>query len=159
MERSVIAQTVIQIDGLFAPSENVWFERECSGDQYLYVINGTPGRTFTFNALNGLFVKENSRMVYCCSISLKGDNYQICRLTEEDFWLLVKGKRFRVISDNSTLMVKADFAEDKESVLEKTQRVFSLLDTGHEYEARVLVKPAPCYQLVEVPVVGGISSN
>lgn len=159
MERSVITQTIIQNDGLFAPSESVWFERECAGNQYLYVINGTPGRTFTFNALNGLFVKDNSRLIYCCSISLKGEDYQICRLTEEDFWLLVKGKRFRVISDNNTFRINADFAEDKESVLEKTLRVFSLLDTGNEYEASVLIKPAPCYQLVEVPVDGVRSSS
>lgn len=159
MERSDIAQTAVQIDCLFAPSENVWFERECAGNQYLYVINGTPGRTFTFNALNGLFVKDNSRLIYCCSISLKGEDYQICCLSEEDFWLLVKGKHFRVISDNSTLRVNADFTEDKESVLEKTRRVFSLLDTGNENEASGLVKPAPCYQLVEVPVDGVRTSS
>ena len=145
-----MSRAVTQMENLFAPSENVWFERETAGNQFVYVINGTPGRTFKFSALNGIFVKDNSHLIYCCSISLKEDHYQICRLTEEDFWCIIKGKHFKVISDNSTSIVNASSAEEKEAMLENTRRLFSLLDAGNEQEASVLVRPAPCYQFVEL---------
>ncbi len=135
---------------LFAASESVWFSRfECSG-QSLYRINDSPTRSMAFDDLTGLYLKESSRSIYCCSIRCAGKSYQICRLNEDEFWEIVKGKRFKVIIDVSTKLIRKDAFDMSLTLADNINKVFTLLDAGMDEELRGRLKKAPCFQFVEI---------
>ena len=131
----------------FAAAETVCFERRGNDGHYFYVINGTPSRSVDFESLNGIYIKERSRSVYCCSLAMKSGEFQICRLIESDFWGLVEGKTFNVVVDESTRKVLTD---GNLSPKEAVDRLFKGLDSGDETMLEKMTVTSPCYQLVEI---------
>ena len=135
---------------LFAASESVWFSRIGCSDRHSFRVNDSPSRDFCFEDLSGLYLKTPGRSVYCCSIQCADKNYQICRLNEEEFWEIVKGKQFKVIVDNATKRLLESAYDTTLTLADNICRVFSLLDAGREDELRNVLKKAPCYQFVEI---------
>lgn len=130
----------------FAASETVCFERRGEEGNYFYVINGTAARTISFEHLNGIYIKERSRGVYCCSLAMKSGDYQICRLIEEDFWGLVAGKTFKVVIDESTRRV---LPYGLKPPSEAVDILFHELDSGNGAVLEEMTVSSPCYQLIE----------
>ena len=136
---------------LFAASESVWFSRIGCPDRHSFRVNDSPSRSFRFEDLSGLYLKAPGRSVYCCSIQCTDKSYQICRLSEEEFWEIVKGKHFKVIVDNATKRLLESAYDTTLTLADNICRVFSLLDAGKEDELQNVLKKSPCYQFVEIP--------
>lgn len=134
---------------LFAASETVWFSRVDGSDRLTFRVNDSPARNVDFEDLTGLYLKESSRFVYCCSIQCEGKSYQICRLGSDEFWEIVKGKRFKVVVDTSMKRIQEDAFDSSMSISNKVNLVFALLDTGKNQELKDYLKKSPCYQFVE----------
>ncbi len=135
---------------LFAAAESVWFSRIGCPDRHSFRVNDSPSRSFCFEDLSGLYLKVPGRSVYCCSIQCAEKSYQICRLSEEEFWEIVKGKHFKVIVDNSTKRLQESAYDTTMTLADNICRVFSLLDAGREDELCDVLKKSPCYQFVEI---------
>ena len=135
------------MSNIFVPSERVTFKRVEFRNECHYFINETHSRNIKFSQLNGVYIKPNSQSVYCCSISTSDGIYQICRLSESDFWQIVKDREFMVIIDNNTLQINCEDG----LALDKAQEVFSLIDQGKEMEANKIGR-ASCRERVSLCV-------
>lgn len=131
----------------FAASETVCLERRGEEGNYFYIINGTASRTVSFKQLNGIYIKERSRGVYCCSLAMKSGDFQICRLIEEDFWGLVAGKTFNIVVDESTRKI---LPSGQNTAKETVELLFNELDSGNEAILSEITVLAPCYQMIEI---------
>lgn len=131
----------------FAASETVCFERRGDEGNYFYIINGTASRMVSFKQLNGIYIKERSRGVYCCSLAMKSGDFQICRLIEDDFWGLVAGKTFRVVVDESTRRVLPSGLKPSS---ETVDTIFHELDSGNGTVIDEMTVSSPCYQMIEI---------
>lgn len=145
------------IQSPFGISETVRFDRMNNGGAYFYTINDSPSRVFTYNLLNGLFIKERSTGVYCCSIESKDGLYQLYRLQEEEFWKIVQGKTFLVITDLSTLRINDSFLSQSFPLGQSMDVVFKHMEKGKD-DIGDLVYAAPCYQFVEIGVASCVIS-
>ncbi len=136
---------------LFAASEMVWFSRTNDRGNTSFLINGSKSRYFLFEDLAGLYFKDKSRSVYCCSIHCGKKSYQMCRLSESEFWAIVQGKRFRVIVDLSTNRLKGCDLDMSISLADNINKVFALLDAGRDAKSEYSIEQSPCYQFIEIP--------
>lgn len=134
----------------FAPSETIRFCRIEQDGTALYTINESPARAITFSHLNGLFIKNSSTSLYCCSVSSQDTSYQLFRLQEEEFWKIVQGKSFLVITDYSTLRIDDRYLSKGGSLVQSVDELFSQIEKGRK-EGEGLIHSAPCYQFIEVP--------
>lgn len=135
---------------LFAASETVSFSKRDSSGRASFLINDTPSRSISFKDLAGLYLKVASRAVYCCSIKCSDKSYQICRLNENEFWEIVKGKQFKVVVDISTNRLKDEAIDPSMTISDNVNHVFSLLDAGKNDGLNTVMEKSPCYQFVEI---------
>lgn len=145
------------IQSPFGVSETVWFDRMNSDGAYYYTINNSPSRIITFDLLNGLFIKERSTGVYCCSIESKDGLYQLYRLQEGEFWKIVQGKTFLVVTDLSTLRISDSYLSRNFPLGHSMDEVFKHMEKGKD-DIGDLVYAAPCYQFVEIGVASRVIS-
>lgn len=80
----------------------IHFERECrEGEYYTYKIIYERGEVYiTFQELTRLYVKTFGKSVYCSSILSNGNVFQLFKISEDEFYNLVKDKFFRVYIDD-----------------------------------------------------------
>ena len=135
---------------LFAAAETICFSKRDSSGQASFLVNGTPSRSITFRDLAGLYIKGASRSVYCCSIKCLDKSYQICRLSEREFWEIVKGKQFKVIVDASTSRLKDEALDPTMTVSDNISHIFALMDAGENDGVKRIMEKSPCYQFVEI---------
>lgn len=145
------------IQSPFGVSEIVRFGRMSNDGAYYYTINDSPSRVITYSLLNGLFIKERSTGVYCCSIESKDGLYQLYRLQEEEFWEVVQGKTFLVVTDLSTLRISDSYLSRSFPLGQSMDEVFEHMEKGED-DIGDLVYAAPCFQFVEIGVASRLIS-
>ena len=145
------------IQSPFGVSETVRFDRMSNDGAYYYTINDSPSRVITYSLLNGLFIKERSTGVYCCSIESKDGLYQLYRLQEEEFWKIVQGKTFLVVTDLSTLRISDSYLSQNFPLGQSMDEVFKHMEKGED-DIGDLVYAAPCYQFAEIGVASRLIS-
>lgn len=71
--------------------------------------------------LSKLFIKDYGKVLYCNSIYSYGNEYQLYKLDEEDFYRLVKNKEFTVYIDDHVYTMKscptANQSEEMKNIL------------------------------------------
>ena len=137
------------IQSPFAASETIRFGRINHNGGFLYTINDSPARVVEYNLLNGLFIKDHKTGVYCCSIESTEGQFQLYRLSEDEFWRVVQGKSFMVITDFSTFRIDDSVLSDKHPLGYSIKSVFRAIENGN-HDNNDITYAAPCFQFVEV---------
>ena len=133
----------------FGASEIVRFNRISNDGSYAYTINDSPSRVITYNLLNGLYIKERSTGVFCCSIESREGQYQLYRLQEEEFWRIIQGTSFLVVTDLCTLRISDSYLSQSFPLGQSMDEIFNHMEKGYQ-DIQSIVYAAPCYQFVEL---------
>lgn len=120
-----------------------------------FEINNDPNHLVWFSQLNALFIdKDDVEKLYTGSIQLKGTEPRLIRdIFPDDFWNMVKNKKFKVIvDDNGFIQIneKDERVQRIGQISEVCKFIKNKLD-AKDYDAiKGMTKESRCYDLVEI---------
>ena len=117
-----------------------------------FYLNGDRSRRIWFSQLNGYYLFREGDDVYTCALILKDSAPEhIPFLSPEEFWLKVKGKKFRVSLDTEKFEIDRWHQKCQgRMVLELVKEICKALDEGRYSDMKGMTKAKTIYTLEEV---------
>ena len=117
-----------------------------------FYLNGDRSRRIWFSQLNGYYLFREGDDVYTCALILKDSAPEhIPFLSPEEFWLKVKGKKFRVSLDTEKFEIDRWHPKCQgRMVLELVKEICKALDEGRYSDMKGMTKAKTIYTLEEV---------
>lgn len=103
-----------------------------------------------FADLSGHYIRDDGEEIFCCSIQDGQDHYQICDMTESDFWAIVKDKRLGLMMDCGTFLLNVSKKDNLgiENVKDLARYIFDALNKGRYSDVVGLTTQSPCFHFV-----------
>ena len=119
-------------------------------DQRFRIQHRTGFIELTFDEVRQFFIKKESSDIFCCTIKVDYQIFQIFKLTFEQFTNLVTGKKFRIYVDNEMYSFKD--TSDTQSLEIFKYKVLDLSLLGDVTVSPEMAK-STCYQFEETAIL------